>query len=106
MGDDEIKSIQLHGSYFRESGPQQLSVGIAEHGGHGGERFELGQEIGWPDITSMENVVDLRKDLENPWPKQPVSVRDDSESHQGDRAAVGAGGRASFPSRVWKALSS
>src|SRR6476660_1373896 len=82
-----------------------MPVGIAVDRGHRCQRFELGEQIGRPDVTGMKNVVNLPKNLEHLVPEQAVSVRNDTEPHQRERAATEEVG-ASFPSRLWKALRS
>jgi len=81
VGDHDPKPIQLDASNLRKPRADVESVDVSIHGGHRGQRLELGQEVERTQIAGVKNVVHVAEDVEDLGTQQAVGVCDDAEAH-------------------------
>jgi hypothetical protein len=92
MGDHDGEAVELDGGDGRQLPAQLPSVGVAVDRGYRRDGLELVEDRRRSDVTGMEDVVDLPKDVEHRRPKLSVGIRDDAETH--DRASARVAGPA------------
>ena len=68
MGYSHVKPIQLDRGHPWQSRTQCMAVGIPKHGRDGRQRFQRRKDVHLspqPNISSVNDVIDLPKDVEN-----------------------------------------
>src|SRR5262245_670209 len=77
----DVQAVKLELCDLRAPRTDLESIGIAEHGSDRRQRLELGEQIVRTNIAGVQNVIDLREDVEDLGPEQAVSVGNNAESH-------------------------
>ena len=93
MRDDDREAVQLHAGDAGELAPKRRAVGVPVDRGDRGDRPQLIEDALGAHVTAVQDMVDLRKHLEDLASKQPVGIRDHADPHadpQSTRRAAAA----------------
>src|SRR5438270_5749081 len=75
------ETVELELGHLGQPRPQLGTVRIPVHRRDRRQRLELDQDLGTPNVTGVQDVVDLPEDVEHLGPQQSVRVGYDSEPH-------------------------
>src|SRR6185503_18575034 len=81
VNDQEVESLDPPLDHLRQPVPQVPPVGVPPDGRHRSDRLQLGKQVGRPDVSRVDDVVNLFENIEDFRSQEAMGVADDAQAH-------------------------
>src|SRR5258707_583773 len=98
VGDRDIEAVEFQLCHLGELRPKIKSIHVAVNRGYWSNGLQLNQDIPFPYITRVQDVLDVGEEVEYFGAEFAVGVGDDAEAHsRSDGRTVGRSGVGDHP---------